>query len=96
MNDPWESNKPVQESLDQSTAKPEPQPKFRLSEERERSAADRKQLQPTIVSPTPPVVTNSAEVERFLQFNRDNLVQGVIWGEILGKPKAKRGRCNRF
>jgi hypothetical protein len=28
----------------------------------------------------------------FINFNRDSIVNGIIFSEILGKPRARRGR----
>jgi hypothetical protein len=54
--------------------------------------AGQKQHQPKKVVSAPQVVKESTSTESPLQFNQGNLIQGVIWAEILGKPKAKRSR----
>lgn len=52
-----------------------------------------KQPAPDKITPVPSVTPGTAEeVKGFLQLRRESLIQGVIWAEILGKPKAKRGR----
>lgn len=40
----------------------------------------------------PPLDSQSSEYEHILSFDRDNLIRGIIFAEILGKPKGKRGR----
>jgi hypothetical protein len=37
-------------------------------------------------------VPNTAGAKQRFQLDQSNLIQGVIWAEILGKPKAKRGQ----
>jgi hypothetical protein len=32
------------------------------------------------------------EVMGLLQINPENIIQGIIWAEILGKPKSRRSR----
>ncbi len=40
------------------------------------------------------VNTNDTITNLFVNFNSDNLVQGLIMSEILGSPKAKKWRGN--
>lgn len=35
-------------------------------------------------------LNSSNGLERLLELNQDNLLQGIILAEVLGKPKAKR------
>ena len=71
---------------------PESQLEQQPTGELEKAALDRKRLQPMKVTPKPQIRPDSAEVKDFLKIERENLVQAVIWAEILGKPRAKRGR----
>jgi hypothetical protein len=107
MRDPWESDAPSQklqteltrtviESEDlpdapsRSVAKPKQQSMAPFK--KELGATGRKHQQPEIFTTAPQIATNPTAIESLLQLNRENLIQGVIWAEILGKPKAKRGR----
>lgn len=90
MKDPWESD--PTESRPKLTYK-RPVPK-KVSPTPSVMSPTRSVINPArpVVTPAPSVGTGSTEVEGFLQFKQENFVQGLIWSEILGRPKAKRGR----
>jgi hypothetical protein len=58
--------------------------------EKAMGVAGQKQQQSKKVTPTQQVSKDLSELASLIQFSRENLIQGVIWAEILGKPKAKR------
>lgn len=99
MIDPWESKQESQseltgqmmDSASESQDSPK-QPEVKSKQQMAKVATRQMQHQPTKVASRPQAIVNPMDGESLLQFNQANLVQGVIWAEILGKPKAKRGR----
>jgi hypothetical protein len=101
MKDPWDTNVPAQkvsmqldrvdpnENTNLETGTP---PKAAASIQKQRikqDAASQKQTKPELV---PQTQSHQFEFAELFKLNLKNPIQGVIWAEILGKPKAKRGR----
>jgi hypothetical protein len=107
MRDPWESDPPAQETQPELTQTkvesedlpdaPKP-PAVKLKqqslarEKKEWGVTNRKQSQPEKITIAPQIATDSTTIASLLQLDRKNLIQGVLWAEVLGKPKSKRGR----
>lgn len=99
MRDPWEIDEPVEEvpqvipktnvDINQPSSAPLDTPvawrQLQTETKKPTGEDSRPELGPNVFKPgnTP---------LGLLSFNRENLPQGIIWAEILGKPLSKRGR----
>jgi hypothetical protein len=95
MRDPWEPDipaQPDQTDLDQMTTKSETLVKLADSQQMPEKAVFPKQQTSRQITPAPHEQKYPQEALGLLQFNRTNYIRGIIWAEILGKPKAKRSR----
>jgi hypothetical protein len=95
MRDPWEPDipaQPDQTDLPQVTAEPETLVKLADSQQTPEKAVFQKQQTSRQITPAPHEQKYPLEALGLLRFNRANYIQGIIWAEILGKPKAKRSR----
>ena len=93
MRDPWETDAPdqqLQPEPAQEIATPESVKPNRLLQP-EKTIADQGPAKHVSIMP-PIVIANPTGLANPFRFGRANLIQGIIWAEILGKPKAKRGR----
>ncbi|HBF38061.1 MAG TPA: hypothetical protein DDW50_12145 [Firmicutes bacterium] len=99
MRDPWETDVPIEEvpleAQSQTViAKPKinKMSKTNLAVTVPSSNETKKDLSPKNQPPEPGPPNSSLADSNMFSFNRENLLQGVIWAEILGKPLSKRGR----
>jgi hypothetical protein len=99
MRDPWETDEPVEEipqvipktdvNINQPSSAPLDTPVAlrQLQTETAKPIGEdsRFELRPNVFKP-------GNKPLGLFSFNRENLPQGIIWAEILGKPLSKRGR----
>jgi hypothetical protein len=97
MRDPWESDEPVGQPMsepesdfqsEQNVNEPIPSAVAGFTQTAGTVLSQRAKKQPAQV-PSASGLKQTVEFRNVLQFNRTNLIQGVIWAEILGKPKAR-------
>ena len=95
MRDPWETDEPAAEIPSVM-----PETKIKKGEAPTNASPDPfvslQQHQASKPKANHPNTAQTVNRSLGLQtFNRDNLLQGIIWAEILGKPLSKRGRGSR-
>jgi hypothetical protein len=93
MRDPWETDDSVEEvpSVNAQRAMPRitvsTDPLVRLQTVKTDSLKENQDTHSTQYT-----AKSAKSPLGLLTFNRDNLLQGIIWAEIIGEPLSKRGR----
>jgi hypothetical protein len=104
MRDPWESDEPLRQpesepesdfESTQTVNEPIPLAVVGLASKTTATVLSQRTIKQPVQVPPTSGLKQTTESGNALQFNRTNLIQGVIWAEILGKPKARRDR-SRF
>lgn len=92
MRDPWESDQPARQPEPEQTMTESSQSSVaRVTQQTIKTMKPQRETKPAL-GPSALESKKTTATEGLLQFNQANYIQGIIWAEILGKPKAKQRR----